>query len=92
MHPAVVWGALDCPSYPLAAALSGRTCLLGTFSAVLLRDVTAGERLVAVGWTVDVDGRKHGTASALLDASGAVVAGARAVWIAVPDDRPVTAG
>jgi len=81
VHPAAVWGALDCPSYPATSLLDGRIGLLGTLTAHRNRDVFVGERLVAVGWTVEHHGRSTQTASALLDERGEVVASARAVWI-----------
>lgn len=81
VHPAAVWGALDCPSYPATSLLDGRIGLLGTLTAHRNRDVFVGERLVAVGWTEAHHGRSTQTASALLDESGTVVASARAVWI-----------
>jgi hypothetical protein len=81
VHPEAVWGALDCPSYPAASLLEGRLGLLGTLEAHRNRDVFLGERLVAVGWTIEHHGRSTQTASALLDERGDVVASARAVWI-----------
>jgi len=81
VHPAAVWGALDCPSYPAAALLAGRIGLLGTLAAHRNRDVLPGERLVSVGWTIQDRGRSTQTASALVDEGGDVVASARAVWI-----------
>ena len=81
VHPPAVWGALDCPSYPAASLREGRIGLLGTLAAHLNRDVHVGERLVAVGWTLEKHGRSTRTASALLDERGDVVASARAVWI-----------
>ncbi|WP_166878782.1 hypothetical protein [Salinibacterium sp. ZJ450] len=81
VHPEAVWGALDCPSYPATSLLEHRVGLLGTLTAHRNRDVFLGERLVAVGWTVEHHGRSTQTASALLDERGDVVASARAVWI-----------
>ena len=84
----VIWAALDCPSYPpsLWASppemwASGRVALLGRLTAERRREVVVGERLVAVGWLLSQEGRKHHTASALLDGDGEVVAGALATWI-----------
>jgi len=81
VHPEAVWGSLDCPSYPASSLLDGRLGLLGTLTAHLNRDVFLGERLVAVGWTVERHDRSTQTASALLDERGDVVASARAVWV-----------
>ncbi len=92
VDPAVVWAALDCPSYPMSAMRAGQTSLLGTFRAEIGRDVRVGERLVVVGWTTRLEGRKHLTSSALLDGAGAVLGAAEAVWIGLPDDYVWSAG
>jgi hypothetical protein len=88
----VIWAALDCPTYPMAAVRADQTCVLGTFRARITRDVLAGERLVVVGWMTAGQGRKHFSASAMLDAAGDVVAAAEAVWIGVPDEYLRPAG
>lgn len=84
----VIWAALDCPSYPPSLWAnspelwaSGRIALLGRLAAERRREVEVGERLVLVGWLLSHEGRKHHTASALLDGDGEVVAGALATWI-----------
>lgn len=83
VRPAAVWGALDCPSYPVAALRARRFCLLGSLEAHLLRPIAAEERLVVVGWTTGAGSRSVATASAIIDERGDVVASARAVWVAV---------
>ncbi len=83
VRSAAVWGALDCPSYPAAALMSRRFCLLGTLEAHQVRPVTVGERLVVVGWTTGVGDRSTRTASAMIAEDGSVVASARAVWVAL---------
>lgn len=75
----ILWAALDCPSY--APELYGKLALLARFSAEIVRDAGIEETLVAVGWGEGAEGRKHHTASALLDAEGSTVARARALWI-----------
>jgi hypothetical protein len=76
-----VWAALDCPSYfglddaPMA--------LLGRLTARIRRLPEIGERLVAVGWPMGVEGRKHFAGSALLDAEGQDIAAAQATWIEI---------
>ncbi len=74
-RPEVIWAALDCPSYPPSLWAnspelwaSGRIALLGRLSAEREREVDVGERLVVVGWSLSHEGRKHQTASALIDA------------------------
>ena len=74
-----VWAALDCPSYfglddaPMA--------LLGRLTARIDRLPEIGERLVAIGWPMGVEGRKHFAGSALLDADGDDIAAAQSTWI-----------
>jgi hypothetical protein len=87
VHPEAVWGSLDCPSYPASSLLNSRLGLLGTLTAHQNRDVFLGERLVAVGWTVEHHDRSTQTASALLDERGDVVASARAVWVELRHQR-----
>lgn len=81
-----LWAALDCPSYfglgtsPLA--------LLGRLTARIDRAPPVGEPLVAMGWRLGAEGRKHRCASALATAGGEVIARASALWIEV-DELPV---
>jgi hypothetical protein len=83
VRPAAVWGALDCPSYSATDLRSRRFCLLGSLEAHLLRPIEVSESLVVVGWTRSAGNRSVQTASAMIDEDGAVVASARAVWVAV---------
>ncbi|HEX6145779.1 MAG TPA: hypothetical protein VF083_03310 [Acidimicrobiia bacterium] len=74
-----VWAALDCPSYfglptaPLA--------LLGRLTASIEALPEVGEPLVAIGWPIDAEGRKHFAGSALANPDGEVLARAAATWI-----------
>lgn len=79
-----VWAALDCPS-GLVAGLFGDVgvLLLGRLTADLRAPVRAGEPHVLQAWTIERDGRKLHTASALFTADGTAAAVARAVWIEV---------
>jgi hypothetical protein len=83
VRPAAIWGALDCPSYSAADLRTRRFCLLGSLEAHQVRPVEVTESLVVVGWIRDVGNRSVHTASAMIDEDGAVVASARAVWVAV---------
>ena len=76
-----VWAALDCPSY--FGLVAAPMALLGRLSARIERLPELGERLVAIGWQIGVEGRKHYAGSALLDASGDEVAAAAAIWIEI---------
>jgi hypothetical protein len=82
VRPELLWGALDCPSYPADLFEHGKLALLGTIAVTHRRDVIPGETLVAVGWTTGAGHRSVRTASALLDESGEVVASAENVWVA----------
>ena len=76
-----VWAALDCPSY---FGLDGAPmALLGRLTARIDRLPEIGERLVAIGWPIGVEGRKHHAGSALLDDAGVEVAIAAATWIEI---------
>ena len=77
-----VWAALDCPS-GIVTDLFGDVgvMLLGRLSAELRAPVTAGAPHVVQAWTLERDGRKLHTASALHSADGELCAVARAVWI-----------
>jgi hypothetical protein len=76
-----VWAALDCPSY--FGLVGAPMALLGRLTARIERLPELGERLVAIGWQIGVEGRKHYAGSALLDASGDEVAAAAAIWIEI---------
>lgn len=79
IDPRYVWSALDCPSYfglgttPLA--------LLGRLTARIDRVPVVGERLIAMGWPIGADKRKHYSGSALATAEGEIIARAAATWI-----------
>jgi hypothetical protein len=81
----VLWAALDCPGFTPGMwnrFLGASTLtLLGRLTVALERPVEASETLVAVGWPLRADGRKHFTASALVTPSGEVVARSTATWI-----------
>jgi hypothetical protein len=61
--------------------------LLGRLTARIDRLPEIGERLVAIGWPIGVEGRKHYAGSALFDDDGAEVAAAAATWIEI-DELP----
>jgi hypothetical protein len=79
-----VWAALDCPS-GIVTDLFGDVglILLGRLTVDILGPLMAGSRYVVQAWTLDRDGRKLHTASALFSDQGRVCASARAVWIEV---------
>jgi hypothetical protein len=79
--PQVMWAALDCPSYAPELWDLERPSMLARLHGELIGTVTLGQPVVALGWSLASDGRKQHTASALLDATGRVLARARALWI-----------
>ncbi|HET8952028.1 MAG TPA: hypothetical protein VFN44_16020 [Solirubrobacteraceae bacterium] len=81
LAPEIVWAALDCPSYTPPLWGHARPSLLASLHAELLAPVPAGVPLAVVGWSLGGEGRKHRSATAVLDADGEVLARAEALWI-----------
>jgi len=79
--PDMIWAALDCPSYVPQLWDPERPSLLARLAVERLDCVEVGEPVIAVGWHIASEGRKHHTASALLSAHGRVLARGRALWI-----------
>jgi hypothetical protein len=77
----IAWGALDCPSYTPSLWGNAQPSLLASMHAELLEPVPAATPLAVVGWSLGTDGRKHRSATAILDADGRVLARAEALWI-----------
>lgn len=78
---AVTWAALDCPSFTPEIWDPARPSLLAAMAAEVLEPVGVGEPVVAVGWPLETEGRRHRSASALLGADGRLLARARSLWI-----------
>jgi hypothetical protein len=78
-----VWAALDCPGCFAAIGENERTAVLGELHAERLAPVPGDAPLVAYAWPLGQDGRKLFAGTALATAQGAVLARARAVWIAL---------
>jgi hypothetical protein len=85
--PDMVWAALDCPSYTPPLWDWDRPSLLARLTVERLEPVRVGEPVIATGWHLGSEGRKHHTASALLSTDGRVVARARALWITLRSPR-----
>jgi hypothetical protein len=85
--PQLVWAALDCPSYTPALWDGERPSLLARLAVERLECVCVGEPIIATGWHLGSEGRKHHTASALLSTDGRVLARARALWITLRSPR-----
>jgi hypothetical protein len=89
--PATVWAALDCPGgwsviapeQPAPVAGGGiRPYVLGRIAAVVTAVPAPGDRCVVLGAGVSAAGRKAVVHSTLYGPDGALLAYARATWIA----------
>lgn len=80
-----VWAALDCPgAFAVMPEDPERAIVLGQLDARIAGSAPAGARCVVIGWPIEIQGRKRIVGTAIADASGAIVACARATWIEVP--------
>lgn len=83
--PEFLWAALDCPSgFALWSPREGTTVVLGQLTASIHGAVMPGDKCVAMGWPLQVDGRKRFAGSAVFSEQGKLIAVARAIWIEVP--------
>jgi hypothetical protein len=90
--PEFVWSVLDCPS-GIASMLLGELAVhvLGRLTARIFAPVATDAPSICAGWAIERDGRKLHTGSALFSATGQLLAGARAVWIASEQPWAATA-
>jgi hypothetical protein len=94
--PEFLWSALDCPTgyascYDRESGSFDRTpILLGRMSARIATRPRPGERCVITAWEAGRDGRKRVAEAAAYGEAGALLAVARATWIAV--ERQVQLG
>ncbi|MEU2663286.1 hypothetical protein [Micromonospora sp. NPDC007220] len=82
---ATVWAALDCPG-GWAVIAPGRPYVLGRIAAVVAALPEPGDECVVTGVMVGGEGRKALVHTSLYGPDGALLAWARATWIAVADD------
>jgi hypothetical protein len=81
-----IWAALDCTSgLAVLPVPEGQAIVLGELSARIDGRVVAGEKYIAVGWPLSIDGRKRLAGSAIFSESGLPLAIGRALWIEVPE-------
>lgn len=79
-----LWSALDCPGYFAVQEKAG-FALLGAFSVQIYKPILLSmQQVVAMGWPLTSDGRKHSAGTALLSDSGVMLAQGLATWISVP--------
>jgi hypothetical protein len=77
-----VWALLDCPSsMPVMNEGCDPPIVLARMAASIERPMAVGAPHVAIGWAVEVEGRKRHSGSALFTPEGELVAKARALWI-----------
>ena len=94
--PEFLWSALDCPTGYAATydrgsgGFDGTSVLLGRMAARIEVRPRPGERCVITAWETGRDGRKRTAVAAAYGEAGALLAVARATWIAV--DRQVQLG
>jgi hypothetical protein len=94
--PEFLWSALDCPTGyasshdPENGCFDPAPILLGRMSARIETRPRPGERCVITAWGAGRDGRKRFAEAAAYGETGALLAVARATWIAV--DRQVQLG
>lgn len=78
-----VSAALDCAGGWSFELSPGRPLVLARYAVRIDRPVQAGQTHVVVGWPLAVEGRKLFAATALMTASGEILAVATATWIAI---------
>jgi hypothetical protein len=74
VHPALAWGALDCPGYFAIHGDDLAVAFLARMQAEVLAPIEAGVEYVAIGMPLRRDGRKGFAATAIVDSAGAVLA------------------
>jgi hypothetical protein len=85
VHTEFLWAALDCTSgFAVLPVSEGRAIVLGELCVRIEGSLTPGEKCTAVGWPIQIDGRKRFAGSAIFSASGLAVAVGRAIWVEVP--------
>jgi hypothetical protein len=85
--PEIVWAALDCPgAFAVNPGFERGLTVLGRLTATVRTVPAPGDECVVVGWPLGADGRKYLAGTAVYRGDEAL-GWARAVWIAVGDDR-----
>ena len=89
VRPELVWSVLDCPSGLVGMIVPGMgVSMLGRLTGIIHRPLEVDRDYVAVGWLIELDGRKTQSATAILDEDGEAMAVARATWIALAEQPP----
>lgn len=88
---ALVWGALDCPSF-FGLGSDAPFAVLGRLTVSVTRPPRLGEECVVIGWRRGPpDGRKHFGAAAVFGADGSRLGWSHATWVEVDPSAFVTA-
>ncbi len=79
----IIWAALDCPSGIAAhhSAPDEGAMVLARLRGHIDRAIEPAQPHIVVGWSIDRDGRKHSSGTAIYEASGHPCAWADALWI-----------
>lgn len=86
VRPEFIWAALDCTSgLAVLPVPEGQAVVLGELSARIDGRVVAGDKYMAIGWPLLIDGRKRLAGSAIFSESGLSLAIGRALWIEVSE-------
>ena len=85
VHRALVWAALDCPGAIAVGFPERGETVLGRLTARVDAVPPAGEPCVVVAWPLGGERRKLYAGTAVFSADGALLARARATWIAPTD-------
>lgn len=78
-----LWCALDCPGAWSVDQKMESPRLLGRLTAKIERTLPVMQPAIVIGWPMGKEGRKAFAGTAVFNASGELVASAKAVWIAI---------
>jgi hypothetical protein len=80
VRPEILWAALDCPG-AFAVGFRESPMVLARIVANIHQLPKAGDTLIAAGWSLFHDGRKHGAGTAIYTAEGDLLAQSDQLWI-----------
>lgn len=85
IDPTYIWSALDCPGY--FACAYGEAALLARLTAEIFKPLKLGDDAMVYGWSLGGEAvpksRKRRCGTAVIDASGDLVAKAEGLWITI---------
>lgn len=83
VSPEYLWCALDCPGAFAVDQHMENPRVLGRLTASITGRLPVGAPAGILGWSLGIERRKAFAGTAVFDSQGAVVARAKAVWIAI---------